>query len=123
MYFNFLSKYQLTFIFVLFFSSTSFATSEEGAINIGSTMAAGALCEQKGWIEKYRVMKYMNFFQSNVSEKVWEKFNYGYQNGIKKIAVYSKNHKKWVKFNLTKKFCQSDIDYAIGSYMQRAFPN
>lgn len=83
--------------------------------NVGSVFAAGTQCEMKGYITQGQTTPLMAQFLQRVPAIDSERFRDGYQQGLKRTAIYSKNYSRWVSFPLTAEGC-SQVQYAITQY-------
>jgi hypothetical protein len=104
----------MTSLWTLQASKAHAEMSESDAWNVGSVFAAGTMCEMKGYITQGQTTPLMTLFLLRVPAIDGERIRDGYQQGLKRTAVYSKDH-GWVSYPLTADGC-SKVQYAITQY-------
>jgi TPR repeat protein len=96
--------------------SAPHAEMREGdAWNTGSVFAAGSLCEAKGFMAQGQTTPLIAFTMQRLSAINAQQIRDGYQEGLKRSAVYSRNAGRWVPITITQESC-GQIDYAIKQY-------
>lgn len=85
------------------------------AWNTGSVFAAGTQCEMKGYMAQDQTMPLLARILQKVPLAYAQAINHGYQEGLKRTAIYSKNYGRWFAYSKTPKSC-SKIQYAIRQY-------
>lgn len=89
-------------------------------MNLGSVLAAGLRCEMDGFmepgltVELFRAIRHQNPISYIYVQT-------GYEEGLRRKAVYSKLHRIWVEAQVTKDACE-DIGFAISTFEQVLAP-
>jgi hypothetical protein len=88
---------------------------EGDARNVGSVFAAGTQCETSGYMPQGQVtpliVRAIQHLPSIDSKRIRE----GYQEGLKRRAIFSKNFNRWAPYPLTAEGCKQ-VQYAIKQY-------
>jgi predicted RecA/RadA family phage recombinase len=101
---------------ILVGSKSARAEMAEGdAWNVGSVFAAGTQCEARGHIPQGQVTPLMVRAIQRIPTKDGERIRDGYQEGLKRTAIYSKNFGRWMPFPLTADGCKQ-VQYAVTQY-------
>lgn len=95
--------------------TASAQTSSDDLWNGGSVFAAGILCETKGHMREGQVMPLMVTFLQRATPVAAQSFRYGYQEGMKRTAIYSQVRSSWFPYPQTEAGC-SQIQKAINQY-------
>jgi hypothetical protein len=88
---------------------------EGDAWNTGSVFAAGTQCEMKGYMAQGQTTPLMVRYMQRLPAIDAEGLRDGYQQGLKRTAIYSKNNNGWFPYPLTAEGC-SKIQFAITQY-------
>jgi hypothetical protein len=92
-------------------------TRDEGdAWNSGSVFAAGLQCEARGLMDQGQTTVVLALTMQRLPSTYAEQIRNGYQEGLKRSAIYSKNAGgRWIPFTLTQENCKQ-VDYAVKQY-------
>jgi hypothetical protein len=83
--------------------------------NTGSLFAAGTQCETKGYMAQGQVTPLLTITLRDVHPTLAAAVTRGYQEGLRRHAIYYKNSDRWVAYQLTKEIC-SQIQNAVSQY-------
>ncbi|WP_141688507.1 hypothetical protein [Bradyrhizobium paxllaeri] len=95
--------------------TVSAQTSTDDLWNSGSVFAAGIECETKGYMREGQVVPLMTAFLKRAAPAAAQSFRYGYQEGMKRTAIYSQARSGWFPYPQTEAGC-SHIQKAINQY-------
>ena len=95
--------------------AASAQTSNDDLWNSGSVFAAGIQCETNGHMREGQVMPLMVAFLKRAAPAAAQSFRYGYQEGMKRTAIYSQARSGWFPYPQTGSGC-SLIQKAINQY-------
>jgi len=76
------------------------AQPEGDAWNNGSAFAAGSQCEARGFMAQGQTTPVMAFALQRVPRTYAEQIRDGYQEGLKRSAVYSRNAGRWIPLTI-----------------------
>jgi uncharacterized protein len=88
---------------------------EGDAWNTGSVFAAGNQCELKGLMSQNQTTPLMASIMKRVASSYALGIRTGYEEGLKRSAVYSRNAGTWVSININQETCRQ-IAYAVNQY-------
>jgi hypothetical protein len=100
---------------VLLPSETLAEMPEGDAWNVGSVFAAATQCEARGYMPQGQATPLMVRAIQRIPVTDSQRLRDGYQEGLKRTAIYSKNYGRWASYPLTSEGC-SQVQYAINQY-------
>jgi hypothetical protein len=105
----------ITFLFASSGMQSSAELPESDAWNSGSVFAAGITREAHGYMAEGQTAVVMARALERISPTDGQRITAGYQEGLNRVAIYSKNQGGWVAYSVTAAGC-APIDYAIKQY-------